>query len=121
MELYATDLWKFLKERTEQSLGICERLELARKFSEKFEEIKAKKCSHRDLKPQNVLINLTSDREWNREMEITDFGIAHFGSGDLVIAGTSGWAEGYQFVDDAGEDEFAARLMIFMILLSWNR
>ena len=94
MERFDTDLWKFLRGKTEKSLGICERLKLAQKFIEKIEEIKSKKnVVHRDLKPQNVLLNLKSDGEWNGEMEITDFGIAISGDGDNINAGTSGWAE----------------------------
>ena len=36
--------------------------------------------------------------------------------------GTSGWTEGNQFTDGyINFDPFAARLVVFMILLSWNR
>ena len=51
-------------------------------------------------------------------MEITDFGIAKIGDEDDIKAGTSGWAEGSQFADgDINSDNFAARLVVFMILL----
>ena len=120
MSRYDTDLWIFLKENDERSLGISDRLQLAAQFFEEIEEIKASKVTHRDLKPSNVLLNLTEDRKWNGQMEIADFGIATFEGGSWKNAGTSGWAEASQFTFGDYNDDFAARLVIFMILLSWN-
>ena len=40
---------------------------------------------------------MTPDGKWNGQMEITDFGIASYGSGIGKKAGTSGWAEGINF------------------------
>ena len=97
MDRYDADLWSYLKGKTEQSMGISERVKLAQKFSKKFIEIRSK-CLHRDLKPQNVLLNLTADGKWNGELEITDFGIGKFGREDGLSAGTSGWAVGSQFI-----------------------
>ena len=124
MDRFDTDLWKFLNSGTEKSLGISDRLKLADKFLLKVDEIKSKNMIHRDLKPQNVLINLNSDGKWNEEMEITDFGIAIFKNemlGSEIKAGTSGWAKGYQFTGGFNADDFAARLLVFTILLSWNK
>ena len=115
------DLWTFLEQKTERSLGLPERVELAKKFSEKFEEIRAKHYYHRDLKPQNVLLNLTPDEKWNGEMEITDFGIANKNDYNAEKAANSGWTEGYQFTDGTESDKFAARLVVLIILLSWNK
>ena len=125
MDRYDTDLWCFLKDHDETSLGLPDRLKLAVKFQEKVKEIGSFKESgnrvrHRDLKPSNVLLNLRPDGQWNGEMEITDFGIADIGYGKQVGAGTSGWAEGSLFIHGSGSDYFAARLVVFMILLSWN-
>ena len=121
MDRFDTDLWSFLKGHTETSLGIAERLQLAQTFLKKVEEIKSTDVKHRDLKPQNVLINLTPDGKWDGEMEITDYGIAQIRTYDAIKAGTSGWAKGEQFEDiDVSSDNFAARLLVFMILLPWN-
>ena len=38
MDRFDTDLWNFLKGKTEKLLGIYERLDLAQKFMEKFME-----------------------------------------------------------------------------------
>ena len=89
MERYGTDLWNFLKGKTTQSLGLPERVELAKKFSEKFEKIKNSRLVHRDLKPHNVLLNVTRDGKWNKEMEITDFGIGSNINQNGEKAGTS--------------------------------
>ena len=89
MNRYDTDLWSFLKDNDEKSLGISERLKLATKFCEKFEEIVSKNVFHRDYKPSNVLLNLTPDQEWNGQMEITDFGIAELDDCAGESAGTS--------------------------------
>ena len=121
MDRYDTDLWKFLQGNNEKSFGISDRLELANKFTEKVEEIKSKRVHHSDLKPQNVLLNLKQDGQWNGQVKITDFGIAKIGDEDDIKAGTRGWAEGSQFADgDINSDNFAARLVVFMILLPLN-
>ena len=122
MNRFDTDLWSFLKGNNETSLGISERLKLAQKFVEKVEEIHGKQVFNRDLKPLNVLINLRLDGKWNGEMEITDFGIARIRRREGIKAGTSGWANNEQFTGESfGYDDFGARLLVFMILLSWNR
>ena len=121
MVRYDTDLWSFLKGNDEKSLGISQRLKLANKFVEKFNEIQSKKVKHRDYKPNNVLLNLTPDKKWNGEIEITDFGIAAVGGVLGEQAGSSGWSTVYQYTTTLyDDDDFAARLLVFMILLSWN-
>ena len=97
MDRYDTDLWKFLKGKDEKSLDLAERLKLATKFWQKVEKIWSKDIIHQDLKPSNVLINLTATGRWNGEMEITDFGIAEINFDGGKKAGTSGWAKGEQF------------------------
>ena len=105
MERYDTNLWKFLKENDEDSLGLYERLNIATEFMKKVEEIKSRNVQNRDLKPSNVILCLTSDKKWNGQMEITDVGIA----------------ESKQITDGHNFDFFAARLMVFMILLTWKK
>ena len=123
MERYDTNLWKFLKENDEYSLGLYERLNIATEFMKKVEEIKSRNVQNRDLKPSNVLLNLTLDKKWNGQMEITDFGIANIGTTQFggEKAGTCGWVESKQITDGHNFDFFAARLMVFMILLTWKR
>ena len=126
MDRYDTDLWKFLQEKNEKLLGISDRLELAKKFMDKVEEIETKDVHHCDLKPQNVLVNLKQDGQWNEQIEITDFGIAELKNkhGKRVGGGhqgTSGWCHPDQIARGRDGDDHAARLIIFMILLSWNR
>ena len=76
MRRYDTDLWNYLKGKTEQSLGISDRFKLAQSFWEKRKDLRSKNVAHRDLKPKNVLLNLTPNGKWNGEIEITDYGIA---------------------------------------------
>ena len=117
MDRYDTDLWIFLKQNDEKSLGLSDRLKMAQKFWEKFKEIQLKVLSHRDLKPSNVLINLTPDGKWTGQMEITDFGIASRKANKGKKAGTSGWTEGYSLTSGDNSDGFATRLLIFMLSL----
>ena len=123
MERYNIDLWRFLKENNERSLDLPERLKMAEKFMEQVGEIKSRIEGHRDLKPSNVLLNVKPENsKWNGDMQITDFGIAGIGAGDRIRGGTSGWAEGDQFTAlNKSSDNFAARLVIFMVLLSWKK
>ena len=120
MNRYDTDLWRFLKGHDEKSFTLSDRLKVAQKFLRKLKEIKTKKYNHRDLKPSNVLLNLTPEGKWNGQMEITDFGISDHRKSNGKRAGICGWAKTEQFTDGRNSDEFAARLLVFMILLSWN-
>ena len=119
MKKYDTDLWTYLKRN--KTLDISTRIEIAKKFMYKVRHLKSKEVSHRDLKPKNVLLNLKEDGQWDsKELEITDYGISQFGHGGNVSAGTYGFAPGYQFTSAHGNDDHNARLVIFLILLSWD-
>ena len=128
MERYDTDLWAFLKSNNEISFDLSERIQMAKRFLQKVEEIKYHNVQHGDLKPSNVLINLTPEGKWNGKMEITDYGISQFQFGGFVrhhSAGTSGWSTSIEFrskfASGKSLDYFAPRLLVYMILLSWNR
>ena len=120
MERYDMTLRTFLKYHDEKSFDLFTRLQMAKKFWENVQKITSRNVFHRDLKPNNVVINVTG-KAWNGQLEIIDYGIAAIGSRIGKKKGTSGWAQACQLIEGTGSDDFAIRLVIFMILLSWRK
>ena len=91
MELYPKTLCKFLEY---QDLGLLERLKIAIKLVKKVKRVHDVEMVHRDLKPNNVMLDT------NKKLTLVDFGIGKDMLNLKGSCGTPGFNAPEQFSGD---------------------
>ena len=132
MEIYDTNLWRYLKSSHNigRNIPMRVRFKLFEQILAGAREIQDSRFRHLDLKPSNILLRTNPDGSWNeRNCGITDFGIGgNFVIGGNVdrLSGTPGFSSPEQLIDQSHQksDNFSfGKLMVFIFCnwpTSWN-
>ena len=125
MDEYDTTLWRLLKNTTlpnAADIPINVRMALLSTVLDALIFIQANNYCHLDIKPSNVLLNLTNG-EWNgRDLVLSDFGLASSSNALTGQCGTPGFGSPEQFVGAASltSDNFAFGKMCILLIFKWQ-
>ena len=125
MPLYAKSLWALLKESRSYPMTIMDtlqRLQMLESIIKTLGDLQDRNLCHLDIKPSNILINLTENGQWNGDLVLTDFGLSGTVDSATGRAGTPGFGSPEQFVDHVHKhsDNYGLGKLAVLLIFAWN-
>ena len=120
MPRYDCSLWKLLKD--ERGITLSTRLQMMNKLLDGLLYLQSKGYSHLDVKPSNVMLNLTSGK-WNgQDLVLIDFGLCSSHAQLRGHCGTPGFGSMEQFGGNPSQksDNYSFGKTAVLILFDWQ-
>ena len=123
MEKYDTTLWKLLNSLpAKKPIPIANRVKMIEILLDVVIYIQLQGFCHLDLKPSNIMVNLSGD-EWNgSDFVLADFGLSSATSHLTGHSGTPGFGSPEQFVGSpsARSDNYSLGKTAVIIMFDWK-
>jgi len=123
MPVHDRTLWEMIKPKSEIILSLEERISIICKSLDGLIYLQKKKLLHLDIKPSNIMLDLSGNGNWNRETVIlTDFGLCTKFEVLSGEAGTPGYGSPEQFLGRPTEqsDNFAVGKLGIITMFPWE-
>ena len=123
MDKYDTTLWKLLNNSSAaMPIPITNRVKMVEILLDVIIYIQSQRFCHLDLKPSNIMVNLSGD-EWNgSDFVLADFGLSSATSNLTGHSGTPGFGAPEQFVGSpsAKSDNYSLGKTAVVIMFDWK-
>ena len=122
MDIYDATLGALLRNAKQNPVSYVHRYQIAKTILDTLIFIQLNDIRHLDIKPSNILLNL-SNGQWNgKDLVISDFGLSSNNYGMLRPCGTPGYGSPEQFVGKYSDksDNYAYVKLFVLCIFPWE-